>query len=346
MFPRISDPFCSRYNEWERSDIYKHDDDKKIFDVIKGNLQVLSEATDLKQLVFQSDGRIVKQNANQPPQRTYNQKREINKFTHFVKEYFKVNSFAEKEAREIRHTIHEARENLILLSGFTKSKESDIELIKSSSYLLENEKIESSGTKVLGEDLIVNKFDEIKKEIKATKSKISKFKMKRNIARAAIVASMVFLAVGSVVGALFFPPVALLAIGVFVIAFPISAFYMHRFNEQYFPAKFGGLSNILKLGALDRYKKHYEESEIKEFQGFINKLPEDKRNLLNHSDKFMHMHQLYDLEKKLGQQRLLLTQEKDEQKKLHIEREIISQRQLILDLRESLKLPNQETTTV
>ncbi len=340
MFGIRSDPFCIQYKQWEHNDRYKHDEDRKIFNLIKNNLKVLSEipaGQNINQLDFKEDGRIVKLGEDIKISQASAKVQDLKKFTQFVQRYFQNKPLAEKEAREIREALTAAEKGIHHLSGPSISLlQYEHVLSLASELVVLNEKMETTGAKTLGEDLVVNKFKELQKEAIKIKKTLT---ITNTILKISLAATL-----GGFIGAIVTGTIPLL-LPLFVPALLIGligfmTLYITRRWEQNSRHDYDTI--IKELKRVDDFKNHYSEPEFKEFQKFLNQFPEDKKSLIADPNTFERVHRLYEIEKKYDDTVLKMEGERFLKKKLELEGKAVNLKKSMVDLREQLQLPFKE----
>jgi hypothetical protein len=344
------DSFCKKYNQWEKSDAYKNDSDKKILNTIKDNLKVLSEidyGQRITDFEFNDRGEIRKIEGGRSGDVSIKE-RDLTKFVEFVQRYFKDKVFLETEAKELRTVLQAANyktdrqlhfslsniDDVFAMEDYPVSSRPNHPLLLAAEDILINEKLEINNVKSPGKDLIINKFNENREILKESIKKFDKLKIAQRIEKAGIVGSIIGL-VGALPLIFFFPPIGLALFGTFLLTFIGSTAALNFSHNAQNEAKIEINHAKDEIRMLEDMKKHYDEPEFLEF---LNKLPEDKRSLESDPEKFQDLHRLYDTAKELKQNGESHSVETDYTKKLDLIEKSKGLKDLVLNLQKKLGL--------
>jgi hypothetical protein len=306
MLERLrSDPFCDQYKHWVKTGAYKNDPDRRIFNIIKDNLKLLSEIPNgesITQLEFKKSGEIKKIEGGIRLGQASVKSRDLAKFTEFVQRYFKNKSIPQQEAEELRTVMRAASEGAEQrLSDVSTSQLIKYSLQEASEEILCNEKMDTQVIQIPGKDLVVSQFAENQNLLKASKAKLNKFRLGEKITKGLCVITGIGMFAAAVPIGLGMLPIGLPIFVGSALVF-LGGCLAIRLIKKRDKLMTDQIEIIKKdLETLSNIKEHYEEPEILRFKNFLSQLPPEKISLVSDPKKFKDLHRLYDIEKELNQ---------------------------------------------
>lgn len=348
MFVR-SDPFCNYFKQLYKTNQFKQDDQKDIFNKIKSNFETISKAHDLENFIFSQNGTIaikpLKTNAN-----IKHIKKDLEEFTKFAKEYLKTHCLQEKEAGEIQNLVDTSAVQLKNMRGIYDRKDDSKtleNLSKASDYIIVNEKLEIDEKNVdpIGKNVLQSELKDLQPKIQKIQKDISRVKTIEKISVAILVAGcgLGFSLLLSPITVVFFPPILLpvmIALGIgTAIAVGIGYFGLILVNDKLQPLNNQRFAAYHEFKQLLAFKKHYDDPEYLKFQTeTLNQLsPEKKETLAKDIHKIKGLHELYEKQVQLD-----LTEQKYQELHQDAKNNKDNLEKQALDAKEKLQLITQQ----
>lgn len=206
MFEAIrSDAFCKFYNDWKPSKKNSEFSKDRILPIIQRNLEAINKTSSITQLKFTGDGKI-EVRAVAEGSRDVNSC-DLTKFTRFVKQYLETQDLSEVEAREMRKSLQKSlgKVNSFEYSNSKYYYKSLAQVLAAQDYTFLKEDMRSDDLALPGKDVVINKYNELRKKALTTKKKISRAKFWNRFTKVGLVSSAMVILPSSLLAFAFFP---------------------------------------------------------------------------------------------------------------------------------------------